>query len=282
MPGKRVISQTSEAVADQHIPDDVVAPAHDPRALVAAVVLSIAFHLFIFFFAEPDAGADPVHLPPLQVSLVKSPEPNPAEDPSEPVEARADAAAAPEPIADLPVLPASTDTQPTPEMVQPEEIVAESAAMPDTDKTVLPTRRPTVITMIERHFAEQRGQIPAEPIWRCDEAQRATRIRKCDERESDAFKKAVREPVTFALRQPRTKFGHFGAAMKRVDTLMKRQELLDGLEKTGVYDKQELAVMRREIREEIDRLDTPYSRFDILELLGIPTSISLPIGGLPR
>ena len=113
----------------------------------------------------------------------------------------------------------------------------------------------------------------------CSPAQRASKIRNCD----DDFDIRTQRDQRFAWMQslfPSAPFANkdFSADMRQVDALLEQSAALDQLAGTDAVGAQFIATQQRHIREEIARIDKKYTTVNLLEVIPRTLRVARSIG----
>lgn len=158
-----------------------------------------------------------------------------------------------------------------------QDLVTIGKASIDTQKKEKKKSRPakrvptSLRAMVRSYIAQKTAKNLGQTAQSCDLAQRASEIRHCDEDDEDLWRDISNQryeetfDVAFA---PLSVRDQFRDSMVLVDRLMKRQELLNEIVKSEGFVSDDIAAMLREIREDINYMDSQSAASQLLTICG--------------
>lgn len=173
-----------------------------------------------------------------------------------------------------PPVPLAIPRPDEPELVN--EVVSTSQKRENKENKPAERLATSVWAMVKAYIARETRKPLQTTIQPCNLAQRASKIRHCDEDDEEFWRYLdnQRYDGTFDLVFSLSTTARLRLDMALVGDLMKKQEFLDKIVKEEGFEPDDIADMRREIREKINRIDSQYAQINLLKVLGVGRKVA--------
>ncbi len=246
-------------------PDEIIqdaVPATSGHVLKIALVASVLLHLVVLaVWKMPPSPESTVAKRTLHISLTSQPSLNqPTGEISQAIEQH-------------PPVPPSLPSKEEPELVSVDEAGSEAQ---NEEQPAQPIAT-AAWAMVRAYIAQEAANTQDTKSQSCDLAQRASKVRRCAEDDSKRWRDFDSKPydetfeVAFA---PLTRGDQLHRDKAVVARLVRKQELLDEIVKLEGFEPDDIAQMRREIREEIDYIESRYARANLFTVIRVGAEVA--------
>jgi|TARA_Y100000310_G_scaffold282949_1_gene304583 hypothetical protein len=156
------------------------------------------------------------------------------------------------------------------------ETPVKGAEPEDGTETIRPPSM-SVQAMVRTYVAREKTESQLAPTRTCDLAQRASKIRHCDEDNKDFWrevsKRGYEETLDVAF-APQTYGDHLRHKRVLVARLVERQKLLNEIVESQGFEADDIAAMRREISRDIDHIERQYPSGNLFQMIGVAAEVA--------
>lgn len=244
------------------------APQKTGQVLKIALLASVLLHLSVLVVSEKSSSVERTMAETtLHVSLISQPRwQEQQHDVSQALEQH-------------PPVPLALPSPDGPELVTINEVESDIQKTENKKNKPAESFSTSAWAMVKAYLAQKTTETLGREIRSCDLAQRASKIRKCelDDEELWRYLDNKRYDGTFDVEFSLSTTVRFRRDMALVDDLMKKQQFLDEIVKEEGFEPDDIAEMRREIREKINRIDGQYAQINLLKVLGIGKKVAVKL-----